>query len=70
MQGVLLYPTSENISKWSIKIDKPNDNMVIQVVYDKNKEAVVKYREVSFEGLSEKLKELLDTNGGCVVIEL
>jgi len=69
-QGVLLYPTSNNIEKWNIKLDEKNENMIIQVVYDKSKDIVLDYREVFFENLSENLKKLLDDNNGCIVIEI
>ena len=69
VQGILLYPTSEYIKKWNIKLTETNENMLIQAAYDNEKDSVVEYREVSFDTLSEGLKKMLDDNGGCVVIE-
>lgn len=70
LKGVILYPTPENISKWKLNIDAGRQsNLLIQAVYDEEKEELVAYREVVFSTLSSNLKELLETNGGTLVIE-
>lgn len=70
LKGALLYPTPENIAKWKFKIDDSyQGNMLIQAVYDEAKDKIINYREVIFGTLSPKLKELLDANGGILVIE-
>ena len=70
LKGVILYPTPENIAKWNLNIDgSQQGNMLIQAVYDEEKDEIVNYREVIFGTLSEKLKELLDANSGMLVIE-
>lgn len=70
LKGMILCPTPENIAKWNLDIDKSElDNMLIQAVYDEEKDEITAYREVIFGTLSPKLKELLDTNGGAIVIE-
>lgn len=70
LKGAILYPTPENIVKWKIQTDASNqDNMLIQAVYDEEKDEIIDYREVIFGKLSSKLQELLDTNGGMLVIE-
>lgn len=70
LKGVLLYPTPENIDKWKFDIDvSRHSNMLIQAVYDEEKDEVTDYREIIYTTLSSKLKELLDTNGGVLVVE-
>ena len=66
--GVLFYPTEENIKKWELDLDVA-DNIIIQMVYNKETHDVVNYREIAFGEMSVKLKELLDKNGGTLVIE-
>ena len=68
-QGLILYPTAENIKKWNIKLVDVNENVIIQAVYDKENDIVIQYREVSFSSMSEKMRKILDENGGCIVIE-
>lgn len=67
-KGVVFYPTKENTEKWKVKMPD-NQNLLIQIVYDMDEDNVVSYREIAFSELSEKLKELLDTNGGTLVID-
>ena len=45
------------------------DNVLIQLIYDEANDKVVAYREVGYSEISEKVKELLDSNGGTLVIE-
>ena len=66
--GVLFYPTEENLKKWDLELDVA-DNVIIQMVYNQKENNVVSYREIAFGDMSEKLKELLDSNGGTVVLE-
>ena len=47
-----------------------SQNLLIQIVYDVDADAVSNYREISFSSLSPKFKELMDENGGTVVVEL
>ena len=67
-KGVVFYPTKENTEKWKVKLPE-NQNQLIQIVYDVESDKVVAYREIAFAELSEKLKILLDTNGGTFVID-
>lgn len=67
-KGVVFYPTKENTEKWKVKMPD-NQNLLIQIVYDMDEDNVVSYREIAFSELSEKLRELLDANGGTLVIE-
>lgn len=67
-KGVVFYPTKENTEKWKVKISD-NNNLLIQMVYDINKDSIVSYREITFAELSEKLKELMDNSGGTLVID-
>lgn len=67
-KGVVFYPTKENTEKWKVKIPE-DENLLIQIVYDTNTDSVVSYREITFAELSEKLKELMDNNGGTLVID-
>lgn len=67
-KGVVFYPTKENMEKWKVKIPD-NENLLIQIVYDTNTDSVLSYREITFAELSEKLKELMDNNGGTLVID-
>lgn len=67
-KGVVLLPTKENTEKWKVKMPE-SDNMLIQIVYDEGADNITAYREIGFSSLSPKLKELLDTNGGTLVIE-
>lgn len=67
-KGIILYPTKENIKKWKLKMPKC-DNMLIQLIVDSDNDKVVARREIGFSVLSDKMKELLDSNGGTVVIE-
>ncbi len=70
LKGTILYPTPENIAKWKLDIDaSQQSNTLVRAVYDEEKDKIIAYREVIFSTLSPKLKELLDTNGGVLVIE-
>lgn len=70
LKGAILYPTPENVTRWEFNIDiSHQNNMIIQAVYDEEKDKIIDYRTVLFSTLSAKLKELLDTNGGMLVIE-
>ena len=70
LKGAILYPTPENITKWKLNIDASQQgNMLIQAVYDEEKDRIVDYREVIFGTMSAKFKELLDANHGVLVIE-
>lgn len=70
LKGIILYPTPDNIAKWKLNIDASEQgNILIQAVYDEEHDKIVDYREVIFGILNSKLKELLDTNGGVLVIE-
>jgi len=66
--GVLFYPTEENLKKYNLDLDV-KDNIIIQMVYNKDANKVVSYREIAFGEMSAKLKELLDGNGGTLVLE-
>ena len=68
MKGVVFLPTKENVSKWKVKMPE-QDNVLIQLIYDEANDKVVAYREVGYAEISEKVKELLDSNGGTLVIE-
>ncbi len=66
--GVLFYPTEENLKKYELDLDVA-DNIIIQMVYSQNTNEVISYREIAFGEMSAKLKELLDRNGGTLVLE-
>lgn len=66
--GVLFYPTEENLKKYNLDLDV-KDNIIIQMVYNKDANEVVRYREIAFGEMSAKLKKLLDGNGGTLVLE-
>lgn len=66
--GVLFYPTEENLKKYELDLDV-EDNIIIQMVYNQNTNQVANYREIAFGEMSAKLKELLDGNGGTLVLE-
>lgn len=68
MKGVVFYPTAENVSKWKIKMSN-QENVLIQLVYDQDNDKVLAYREIGFAEMSEKVKDLLDANGGTIVID-
>lgn len=69
LKGAILYPTPENIDKWKLEIDaSKQSNILIQAVYDEEKDEIVNFRQVIFGTLSTKLQELLDANGGVLVI--
>lgn len=68
-KGLVFYPTKENLNKWKgIKIDEM-ESVLIQAVYDGNKDQIVAYREIYFSVLSSKLDELVKDNGGVFVVE-
>lgn len=67
-KGVVFYPTKENTEKWNVKMPE-NENILIQIIFDSSKNKVVAYREIGFSVLSDKVKDLLDSNGGTIVIE-
>lgn len=66
--GVLFYPTEENLKKYNLDLDV-KDNIIIQMVYNQDANEVAGYREIAFGEMSAKLKELLDGNGGALVLE-
>lgn len=66
--GVLFYPTEENLKKYELDLDVA-DNVIIQMVYNQKINEVVSYREIAFGKMSAKLMELLDSNGGTLVLE-
>lgn len=66
--GILCYPTEENIKKWNIEVST-NDHMIIQMVYNQKTNNIIEYREIAFTNMSDKLKDLLESNGGTVVLE-
>lgn len=68
-KGVIFYPTKENTEKWKVKMTT-SKNMLIQIVYDTEKEEVSDYREISFSTLSPRFKALIDENEGTIVVEL
>ena len=68
MKGIVFLPTKENVDKWKVKMPQ-QDNVLIQLIYDEANDKVIAYREVGYAEISEKVKELLDTNGGTLVIE-
>ena len=68
-KGVIFYPTKENTERWKVKMPS-SQNLLIQIVYDVEADSVSNYREISFSSLSPKFKELMDENGGTVVVEL
>lgn len=68
LKGVVFYPTKENIEKWGVKMQE-QENMLIQLVYNQDKNEVVAYRKIAFAELSLELKKLLNTNGGTIVID-
>lgn len=67
-KGVIFYPTRENIEKWKLKMPQ-QENMLVQLVYDQDKDKVVAYRNIAFSGMSPKLRELLDTHEGTIVFD-
>ena len=66
--GILFYPTEENQKKYNLNLELTN-NTIIQVVYNQKNDEVIKYREVTFGEMSEKLNKLMEDNGGTIVIE-
>ena len=68
LKGCIFYPTKENSEKWKIKTPEQK-NMLVQAVYNEDKDEIVAYREITFSEMSPKLKELLEANKGTVVIE-
>lgn len=68
MKGIVFLPTKENVDKWKVKMPE-QDNVLIQLIYDEANDKVIAYREVGYAEISEKVKELLDPNGGTLVIE-
>lgn len=68
MKGIVFLPTKVNVDKWKVKMPE-QDNVLIQLIYDEANDKVIAYREVGYAEISEKVKELLDTNGGTLVIE-
>ena len=68
MKGIVFLPTKENVDKWKVKMPE-QDNVLIQLIYDEANDKVVAYREIGYAEISEKVKELLDSNGGTLVIE-
>ena len=65
--GVLFYPTEDNLKKWKLDMDVA-DNIIIQITYNKKSNEVVSYREIAFDKMSAKLRDLLDSNGGTVIL--
>ena len=68
LKGIVFLPTKENVDKWKIKMPE-QDNVLIQLIYNEANDKVIAYREVGYAEMSEKLKELLESNGGTLVIE-
>lgn len=68
VKGVVFLPTKENVNKWNVKMPE-QDNVLIQLIYDEINGVVIAYREVGYAEMSEKVKELLNSNGGTLVIE-
>ena len=68
MKGIVFLPTKENVDKWKVKMPE-QDNVLIQLIYDEANDKVIAYREVGYAEISEKVKELLASNGGPLVIE-
>ena len=68
LKGIVFLPTKENVDKWKVKMPE-QDNVLIQLIYDEANDKVVAYREIGYAEISEKVKELLDSNGGTLVIE-
>ena len=68
LKGIVFLPTKESVDKWKVKMPE-QDNVLIQLIYDEANDKVVAYREVGYAEISEKVKELLDSNGGTLVIE-
>lgn len=68
LKGIVFLPTKENVDKWKIKMPE-QDNALIQLIYDEANDKVIAYREVGYAEMSEKVKELLESNGGTLVIE-
>lgn len=68
LKGCIFYPTKENSEKWKIKTPEQK-NMLVQAVYNEDKDEIVAYREITFSEMSPKLNELLETGEGIVVIE-
>lgn len=66
--GVLFNPTEENLKKWELDMDIA-DNVILLMAYNQKADKVVSYCEIAFGEMSKKLKELLDSNGGTVVLE-
>lgn len=67
-KGVIFYPTKENNERWKIKVSE-NPNQIVQIVYDTSNDNVIAYREVAFAEMSDKLKTLLNDNGGTLIID-
>lgn len=53
----------------AVKRYKPHDDTIACFIYDKNDEVVVDYKKFGYAELDEKLKHLLDSNNGAVLIE-
>lgn len=67
--GVLFVPTKENAEKWNVKIST-NDKVLLQIVFDSQKDEIIAYREIMFNQMSDKMQAMLDENNGTVVIKL
>lgn len=70
IKGIIISPTPTNISKWNLNIDlNDSGKMLIQAVYDEERDSIIEYREVAYGTMSEKMKQMLDLNEGVLVIE-
>lgn len=70
IKGFIMSPTPENILRWKLNIDrKANEKILIQAIYDEEQDSVIKCRKIVYDQMGEKLKRLIDNNGGCFVIE-
>lgn len=71
IKGIVIYPTTENINKYKGLKDviKEGNNHLYLVVYDTVNEKVICCKKYGFSSISDQVKDVIDQNGGIVVLE-
>lgn len=76
--NVVMLANSETLSKMNLPADtvktcesllSESKNVVIQALFDKEKDDVILTRAVIFDTMSEKLEKLLNDNNGILILE-